>query len=88
MVVPKQGCLARILAELNGMCRQVLAVWRLVSWRHRAGLGGALLIMSLASGASTAIALCLGWLIDAVNPQVHPGQSQAALTRVATVYLG
>ena len=66
----------------------MLAVWRLISWRHRVGLSGALLVMSLASGANTAIALGIGWLIDGVNPQVHPGQTRAALARVASLYLG
>ena len=33
--------------------------------------------MSLASAANTAIPLCLGKLIDVVDPQTNPTQSQA-----------
>ncbi|HKI16755.1 MAG TPA: ABC transporter ATP-binding protein, partial [Isosphaeraceae bacterium] len=84
----KRGCWMRIVVVLKGLRGQIMGVWRLISWRHRLCLGSALLIMSLASGASTAIALCLGWLVDAVDPQVHPAQSQAALGRVAALYLG
>jgi ATP-binding cassette subfamily B protein len=50
-------------------------------------LGGALLVMSLASAANTAIPLCLGWLIDAVNPEAHSGRTPDALLRTAAVYL-
>ncbi len=83
-----QGCTARALVGLNGIRCQAVSVWRLVSWRHRLCLAGALLVMSLASGANTIIALSLGWLVDAVNPQVHQGQTQAALGRIAMYSLG
>ncbi len=43
--------------------------------------------MSLGSAAATAIALGLGWLVDAVNPATHPGIAPTALIRVASVYL-
>jgi ATP-binding cassette subfamily B protein len=77
-----------VYIKLKGIGAQVLEVWRLVSWRHRLCLGGALLVMSFASGANTVIALCLGWLIDAVNPQRHPAGYSTALSQVAVNYLG
>ena len=50
-------------------------------------LAGALAIMSLASGANTAIPLCLGKLIDSVNPDEHSNRSIAELSRTAALYL-
>jgi ATP-binding cassette subfamily B protein len=84
----ERAYLARILVDLKAIGRQGLDVWRLISWRHRLSLGAALWIMSFASGANTAIALSLGWLIDAVSPAVNPGKSQVGLGRVALFYLG
>ncbi|HZW29767.1 MAG TPA: ABC transporter ATP-binding protein [Isosphaeraceae bacterium] len=62
-------------------------VWRLVSWRHRLALGGALLIMSLASVSNTAVAVGVGQLIDAANPKKHPDLSPQALMQVAARWL-
>jgi ATP-binding cassette subfamily B protein len=73
--------------ELATIIRQAREVWRLIPWRHRLSLGGAIVIMSLASAANTAIALCMGNLINVVNPQSNPGQSLARLTHVAAIYL-
>ena len=47
----------------------------------------ALVIMCLSSGANTTIALCLGKLVDAVNPEVNPSLARDSLTKVAAVYL-
>ena len=44
--------------------------------------------MSVASAANTAIALCMGKIVNVVNPQTNPTQSQAELTQVAAMYLG
>jgi ATP-binding cassette subfamily B protein len=89
MLGQRQGRIIRGgLVVVKTLAGQIVSVWRLISWRHRLCLGGALLVMSLASGANTAIALCLGWLVDAVNPQVHRGETQAALARTATIILG
>ena len=73
--------------ELVTIARQGREVWRLIPWRHRLSLAGAIGIMSLASAANTAIALCMGNLINVVNPQTNPGQSLNDLTRVAAIYL-
>src|SRR5205823_3523860 len=64
-----------IARELGLIARRGRQVWRLVPWRHRLALAGALLVMSLASAANTAIALGLGKLIDAVNPKDNPGRT-------------
>ena len=74
--------------ELVTIVRQGGQVWRLIPWRHRLSLAGAVAIMSVASAANTAIALCMGKIVDVVNPQTNPNQSQAELTRVAAMYLG
>jgi ATP-binding cassette, subfamily B, bacterial len=74
--------------ELATIVRQGGQVWRLIPWRHRLSLGGAVAIMSVASAANTAIALCMGKIVDVVNPQTNPTQTQAELTRVAAMYLG
>src|SRR5204863_3020554 len=76
-----------IARELGLIARRGRQVWRLVPWRHRLALAGALLVMSLASAANTAIALGLGKLIDAVNPKDNPGRTPDVLMGVAAVYL-
>lgn len=43
--------------------------------------------MCFSSGANTTIALCLGKLVDAVNPEIHAGLRPDSLIRVAAVYL-
>jgi ATP-binding cassette subfamily B protein len=83
-----RATLKAAISVLASIRHQVVAVRKLISWRHRLCLGGALVVMSLASGANTAIALCLGSLVDAVNPQLHPGESRAALGRIAVISLG
>jgi ATP-binding cassette subfamily B protein len=83
----KNGEFKGIRQELATIGRQASEVWRLIPRRHKMSLAGALAIMSLASGANTAIALCVGRLIDAVNPYEHASQSVADLTRIAAVYL-
>ena len=62
-------------------------VWRLVPWRQRLSLFGAIGVMSLASAANMAIALCLGQLVESVDPAEHPGSTAAALSAVAAYYL-
>jgi ATP-binding cassette subfamily B protein len=76
-----------IAQELGTIARRGRHVWRLVPWRQRLALFGALAVMSLASAANTAIPVCLGRLVDAVDPATHPGSTAAALTRVAVFYL-
>jgi ATP-binding cassette subfamily B protein len=79
------GGIRHELATIVGQSGQV---WRLIPWRHRLSLAGAVAIMSIASAANTAIALCMGKIVDVVNPQTNPTQSQAELTQVAAMYLG
>ena len=58
-----------IAQELGTIARRGRQVWRLVPWRHRLSLFGALAVMSLASAANTAISLCLGELINVGRPR-------------------
>ncbi len=73
--------------ELGTIVRRGRQVWRLVPWKHRLALAGALLVMSLSSAASTVIPLCLRRLIDDVDPATNSGKTAAALTGVAVFYL-
>ena len=56
----KSGEAGGIRHELATIIRQGAQVWRLIPWRHRLSLAGAVGIMSVASAANTAIALCMG----------------------------
>jgi ATP-binding cassette subfamily B protein len=76
-----------VARELRAIAKRSRQVWRLIPWRERVFLCIALVIMSLSSGANTAIALCLGSLVDAVNPEVNPSLARDSLTRIAAVYL-
>lgn len=76
-----------IARELGIVARRGRQVWRLVPWRQRVALFGALLVMSLASAANTAIPLCLGQLVNSVDPAENPGRTAAALGGVAAFYL-
>jgi len=51
-------------------------------------LGGALLIVSLASAGNTAVAVLLGWLVDSVDPKSTQGLTPGAIMKGASVYLG
>ena len=83
----KTGESGGIRKEVVTILRQSREVWRLIPWRYRLSLAGAVGIMSVASAANTAIPLCLGKLIDVVDPQSNPTQSVASLTQVAALYL-
>jgi ATP-binding cassette subfamily B protein len=74
--------------ELRIMARRGRQVWGLIPVANRMALGGAVLVMGVASAANTAIALYLGTLVNAVNPHSNPGLSRSALWHVAAVYLG
>ena len=76
-----------IAQELGTIARRGRHVWRLVPWRQRLSLFGALWVMSLASAANVAIAVCLGDLVKSVDPAEHPGSTAAALSAVAASYL-
>jgi ATP-binding cassette subfamily B protein len=76
-----------IAQELGTIARRGRHVWRLVPWRQRLGLFAALAVMAMASAANTAVWVCMGRLIDAVDPAEHPGSTAAALTAVSVYYL-
>jgi ATP-binding cassette, subfamily B, bacterial len=76
-----------IAQELGVIARRSRQVWRLVSWRERVALAGALAVMSLSSAANTVIWLSLGRLVNGVDPAMHPGSAPGALSRVAAIYL-
>ena len=57
-------------------------------WRHRWALGGALLIVCLASAGNTAVAVLLGKLVDSVDPKNTQGLTPGAIMKGAGVYLG
>jgi ATP-binding cassette, subfamily B, bacterial len=84
---PRSAEMRELLRELRAIAGRGGQVWRLISWRYRVLLGGALLVMSLASAANTSIALCLGKLIDAVSSPGSPGLAPAASFRIAVIYL-
>src|SRR4051812_847189 len=73
--------------EMRVIGRRGHQVWRLVPGPQKLALGGAVLVMAVASAANTAIPLYLGRLVDAVNPESHRGLTSSALTRIATEYL-
>ncbi len=73
--------------ELRSILWRSLEVWRLIRWRERFSLCVALVVMCFASGANTTIALCLGRLVDVVNPGTLSAPTRDSLTRAAAVYL-
>src|SRR5262249_35043117 len=75
-----------IAREFGLIARRGRQVWRLVSWRHRLALCGALLIMSLASMSNTAVAVGVGQLIDVADPNKPPGRAPEAPLRGARTY--
>jgi ATP-binding cassette, subfamily B, bacterial len=74
--------------ELRTLAKRGRHVWGLVSAGQKWALAGAVALMGLTSGASTAIPLLLGALVDAVNPRTHAGLSHSELFRLAGWYLG
>jgi ATP-binding cassette subfamily B protein len=82
------GGIGGIWRELRHTGRRGRQVWRLVPWRHRYALAGALLVMCLASAGNTAVAVYLGKLVNAVGPVRAPGASRDAILRIAAGYLG
>src|SRR4051812_13067208 len=77
-----------IWRELRQIGMSGRQVWRLVPWRHRWALCGALLVMCLASAGNTAVAILLGTLVQSVNSARNQGLSQNALLWTAAGYLG
>src|SRR5262245_18648404 len=83
----KLGGFRTMMRELRMVVSRSRQVWRLIPGRPRLALASALVIMSFASLANTAIPLCLGKLVDAVDPGKSPGRPRAALVEVASFYL-
>ena len=84
----KQESWSRSLGrELRTVRRLGLRIWQLVPCVQKLALGGTVLIMGVASAASTAIPLCLGQLVDAVNPQPRRALAATPLLRLALGYL-
>src|SRR5271166_2597770 len=77
-----------IWRELRQIGRRGRQVWQLVPWRHRLALGGALVIVSLASAGNTAVAILLGELVKALDPKNTQGLTPGAIMKGAGVYLG
>jgi ATP-binding cassette, subfamily B, bacterial len=77
-----------IWRELRQIGMSGRQVWRLVPWRHRWALCGALLVMCLASAGNTAVAILLGTLVQSVNSARNQGLSQNALLWTASLWLG
>src|SRR5271157_1826694 len=87
MVPIATGGLRGIWRELRYIGRRGRQVWRLVPWRHRCALAGALLVMCLASAGNTAIAIYLGKLVESVDPKKTQGLSSQAILQGARYYL-
>ena len=90
MVRSATGGLRGVCRELRQIGRRGRQVWQLVPWRHRWALGGALLIVSLASAGNTAVAVLMGKLVDSVDPErtQTQGLTPSAIMKGASVYLG
>ena len=73
--------------EMRNIAQLGRQMWRLIPPARKLALGGALLVMSVASAANTAIPLCLGRLVDAVNPESNRRLSPSELIRIAAMYL-
>ena len=82
------GGLRGVWRELRQIGKRGRQVWQLVPWRHRWALGGALLIVSLASAGNSAVAVLLGNLVDAVDPKNTHDLTPGAIMKKASVYLG
>jgi len=91
-VVPEKGWSPQspqgIATEMALMLRRAREVWRLVPRKHKWALGGAVVVMVCTSACSTALALFLGQLVDGVKPDRLESQSNAALYRMAALWLG
>ena len=88
MVRSATGELRGVWRELRQIGRRGRQVWQLVPGRHRWALGGALLIVSLASAGNTAVAPLLGRMVDSVAADRSLGLAPSAILKRASVYLG
>ena len=88
MVQLTTGGVKGIWRELRQIRRSGKQVWRLVPWRHRLALGGALLIMCLASGGNTAVLIWLGQLVNSLDRARTQGLALSVAMQEAGFYLG
>jgi ATP-binding cassette subfamily B protein len=76
-----------LLREVRSIVKRGAQTWRLVPGAQRLALAGAVLVMGIASAANTAIPLCLGRLIDSVDPERHRNAAQSSLLGTAAFFL-
>ncbi len=88
MVRNATGGVRGVWRELRQIGRRGRQVWRLVPWRHRWALAGALIIVSLASFGNTAVAVLMGKLVDSVDVARSQGLTPATIMSRASFYLG
>jgi ATP-binding cassette subfamily B protein len=77
-----------LLREVRSIVKRAHQTWHLVPGTQRLALGAAVLVMGIASAANTAIPLCLGKLIDSVDPERHRTLAQSSLLATAGFFLG
>src|SRR5271166_911032 len=87
MVRSASGGLKGIWREFRQIGKRGRQVWQLVPSRHRWALGGALLIVSLASAGNTAIYILLGDLVKSLDPKKIQGWTPVSILKGAGVYL-
>src|SRR5260370_30772470 len=58
--------------ELRVLSRRARQVWSMVPRRFKWALGGAALLMALASACATAVPLVIGYLIDGIKDRTAP----------------
>jgi ABC transporter transmembrane region len=74
--------------ELRMLVRRFVQVWALVPRKHKKVLALAALLLALTSASSTAIALVLGMLVDAVTNGIDHRADADSLYKIAAAYLG
>ena len=77
-------------SELRHVVQRSRQAWDLVPGTQKAALAVAFVMMCGSSAANTAIPICLGRLVESVNPESHHGRGldAASLTRIVAIYLG
>ncbi len=74
-------------SEIRLIARRGVQVWRIVPARQKLALGGAVVVMAVASAAATSIFLGIGWLVNAVNIDLKDRSAVSAAWPVAFWYL-
>ena len=76
-----------LLGELCGIVRMGRQVWHLVPRAQKWALLGAVGVMGITSAANTAIPVCLGKLVDSVNPELYREGGRDQVSGIAAQYL-